>query len=108
LAEAGVSYDIVHEMDELEINDKDDVVLVIGANDTVSKAAEDNPDSALYGMPVIRVWNAKQVYVLKRSLASGYSGSENPLFFEPNVSMLLGDAKASCDGLRTKVDEHFS
>jgi NAD/NADP transhydrogenase beta subunit len=95
-------------MEELEIDDKDDVVLVIGANDTVSKAAAEDPDSSLYGMPVIKVWNAKQVYVLKRSLASGYSGSENPLFFEPNVSMLLGDAKGSCDQLRQKVDEHFS
>lgn len=108
LAEAGVPYDIVHEMEEAEDSlDDSDVTLVIGANDTVSKAAED-PDSVLYGMPVIPVWKSKQVYVLKRSLASGYAGAENPLFYESNTSMLLNDAKSSCDALKSKVDEHFS
>lgn len=108
LAEAGVPYDIVHEMDEVsDTMDESDVALVIGANDTVSLAAED-PDSVLYGMPVIPVWNAKQVYVLKRSLAAGYAGADNPLFYEPNAAMLLGDAKTSCDSLKSKVDEHFA
>lgn len=107
LAEAGVPYDIVHEMEEVEDTvDQADVALVIGANDTVSLAAED-PDSVLYGMPVIPVWNAKQVYILKRSLAPGYAGADNPLFFEPNAALLLADAKSSCDALKSKVNEHF-
>lgn len=108
LAEAGVPYDIVHEMDD--VNDKlddVDVALVIGANDTVSLAAED-ADSPLAGMPVIRVWDAKQVYVLKRSLAPGYAGADNPLFYEPNAALLLADAKKSCDAMRSKVDDHYA
>lgn len=108
LAEAGVPYDIVHEMDEVEDTmDEADVSLVIGANDTVSMAAQD-PDSVLYGMPVIPVWKSKQVYILKRSLAAGYAGADNPLFFEPNAALLLADAKSSCDALKSKVEEHFS
>lgn len=108
LAEAGVPYDIVHEMDE--INDEleeSDVCLVIGANDTVNSGAEEDPDSQLYGMPVIRAWNAKQVYILKRSLATGYAGAENPLFFKENAALLLNDAKASCNALLGKVQQHF-
>lgn len=108
LAEAGVPYDIVHEMEEVsDTLGESDVALVIGANDTVSLAAED-PDSVLYGMPVIPVWNAKQVYILKRSLAAGYAGADNPLFFEPNAALLLADAKSSCDALKAKVDETFA
>lgn len=108
LAEAGVPYDIVHEMEDVaDTMDESDVSLVIGANDTVSLAAED-PDSVLYGMPVIPVWKSKHVYVLKRSLASGYAGAENPLFYQSNTSMLLADAKSSCDALKAKVDEHFA
>lgn len=108
LAEAGVPYDIVHEMEEVsDTLGEADVALVIGANDTVSLAAED-PDSVLYGMPVIPVWNAKQVYILKRSLAAGYAGAENPLFFESNAALLLNDAKTSCDALKAKIDEHFA
>ena len=94
LAEAKVPYDIVLEMDE--INDdfpKTDVVLVIGANDTVNPAAEDDPTSPIAGMPVLRVWDAKDVIVFKRSMAVGYAGVQNPLFFKPNTSMLFGDAK---------------
>ncbi|PXF49451.1 NAD(P) transhydrogenase, mitochondrial [Gracilariopsis chorda] len=107
LAEAGVPYDIVHEMDEVSDSlDETDVALVIGANDTVSLAAED-PDSVLYGMPVIPVWHAKQVYILKRSLAAGYAGAENPLFFEKNAAMLLGDAKSSCESLNAEVGKNF-
>ena len=108
LAEAGVPYDIVHEMEEVsDTLGETDVALVIGANDTVSLAAED-PDSVLYGMPVIPVWNAKQVYILKRSLAAGYAGAENPLFYRPNAALLLNDAKSSCDALKAKVDETYN
>lgn len=108
LAEAGVPYDIVHEMEEVaDSMDESDVSLVIGANDTVSLAAED-PDSVLYGMPVIPVWKSKQVYVLKRSLASGYAGADNPLFYRENTAMLLADAKTSCNSLKAKVEEYFS
>ncbi len=94
LAEAKVPYDIVLEMDE--INDdfpKTDVVLVIGANDTVNPAAEEDPTSPIAGMPVLRVWEAKDVIVFKRSMAVGYAGVQNPLFFRDNTSMLFGDAK---------------
>ena len=94
LAEAKVPYDIVLEMDE--INDdlaNTDVVLVIGANDTVNPSAEDDPSSPIAGMPVIQVWHAKEVIIFKRSMAPGYAGVQNPLFFKPNSAMLFGDAK---------------
>jgi len=94
LAEAKVPYDIVLEMDE--INDdfaQTDVVLVIGANDTVNPAAIDEPGSPIAGMPVLEVWNAKDVIVFKRSMAAGYAGVQNPLFFRDNSRMLFGDAK---------------
>ena len=98
LAEAKVPYDIVLEMDE--INDElaeTDVVLVIGANDTVNPAAAEDPDSPIAGMPVLRVWEAGNVVVFKRSMASGYAGVQNPLFFRENTAMLFGDAKAKVD-----------
>ena len=94
LAEAKVPYDIVLEMDE--VNDDfpaTDVVLVIGANDTVNPAAAEDPTSPIAGMPVLQVWNAKDVVVFKRSMASGYAGVQNPLFFRDNTAMLFGDAK---------------
>ncbi len=94
LAEAKVPYDIVLEMDE--INDdlpEVDVVLVIGANDTVNPAAMEEPGSPIAGMPVIEVWKAKDVVVFKRSMATGYAGVQNPLFFKENTQMLFGDAK---------------
>jgi NAD/NADP transhydrogenase beta subunit len=81
LAEAGVPYDVVQEMDEInEHIHESDVCLVIGANDTVNSAAEEDPNSPLAGMPVIRAWESKSVIVMKRSMASGYAGVENPLF----------------------------
>ncbi|GIG36629.1 Re/Si-specific NAD(P)(+) transhydrogenase subunit beta [Cellulomonas pakistanensis] len=94
LAEAKVPYDIVLEMDE--INDdlaSTDVVLVIGANDTVNPAALEDPGSPIAGMPVLEVWHAQQVVVFKRSMATGYAGVQNPLFFRENTAMLFGDAK---------------
>ncbi|WP_313812873.1 Re/Si-specific NAD(P)(+) transhydrogenase subunit beta [Glutamicibacter sp.] len=94
LAEAKVPYDIVFEMDE--VNDdlaQTTVVLVIGANDTVNPAAAEDPGSPIAGMPVLRVWEAKNVVVFKRSMASGYAGVQNPLFFRDNSQMLFGDAK---------------
>ena len=100
LAEAKVPYDIVLEMDE--INDdfpETDVVIVIGSNDIVNPAAQDDPGSPIAGMPVLEVWKAKQVFVSKRGQGTGYSGIENPLFFKENTRMFFGDAKASLDQL---------
>lgn len=96
LAEANVPYDIVFEMDE--INDdlpNVDVVMVIGANDVVNPGALDDPSSPIYGMPVIKVWEAEKVIVMKRSMSVGYAGVENPLFYKNNTDMLYGDAKDS-------------
>ncbi|MCH4250361.1 MAG: Re/Si-specific NAD(P)(+) transhydrogenase subunit beta [Microbacteriaceae bacterium] len=100
LAEAKVPYDIVLEMDEINDDFPDtDVVIVIGANDTVNPAAENDPDSPIAGMPVLKVWEAKKVIVIKRSMGVGYAGVQNPLFFNDNTSMLFGDAKAVVDQL---------
>ena len=94
LAEAKVPYDIVLEMDEINDDLADtDVVLVIGANDTVNPAAAEDPTSPIAGMPVLRVWEAENVIVFKRSMATGYAGVQNPLFFRENSQMLFGDAK---------------
>mmetsp|Transcript_18830 Transcript_18830/g.26508 ORF Transcript_18830/g.26508 Transcript_18830/m.26508 type:complete len:500 (+) Transcript_18830:1-1500(+) len=104
LAEAGVPYDIVEELEEINDDfDETDVSLVIGANDTVNSAAEDDPNSEIAGMPVLRVWNSKQVIVMKRSLAAGYAGVENPVFLKDNTDMLLGDAKETCEKLAAGV-----
>jgi NAD(P) transhydrogenase subunit beta len=100
LAEAKVPYDIVLEMDE--VNDdlaSTAVVLVIGANDTVNPAAAEDPGSPIAGMPVLRVWEAENVIVFKRSMASGYAGVQNPLFFRENAQMLFGDAKERVDDI---------
>ena len=105
LAEAKVPYDIVMEMDE--INDdfpETDVAIVIGSNDIVNPAAQDDPNSPIAGMPVLECWKAKQVFVSKRGQGTGYSGIENPLFFKDNTRMFYGDAKASLDSLLTKID----
>jgi NAD(P) transhydrogenase subunit beta len=100
LAEAKVPYDIVLEMDEINDDFADTtVVLVIGANDTVNPAAAEDPASPIAGMPVLRVWEAQHVIVFKRSMASGYAGVQNPLFFRENSSMLFGDAKKSVEAI---------
>jgi len=104
LAEAKVPYDIVMEMDE--INDdfpSTDVVIVIGSNDIVNPAAQDDPNSPIAGMPVLEVWKAKQVFVSKRGQGTGYSGIENPLFYKENTRMFYGDAKKSLDELLPKI-----
>lgn len=98
LAEANVPYDIVLEMDEINEDMPDtDVVMVIGANDVVNPGAQDDPSSPIYGMPVIEAWKAQTVIVMKRSMAVGYAGVENPLFYKPNTEMLYGDAKESVE-----------
>ncbi|BAJ31739.1 MULTISPECIES: Re/Si-specific NAD(P)(+) transhydrogenase subunit beta [Kitasatospora] len=105
LAEAKVPYDIVLEMDEINDDFPDTtVVLVIGANDTVNPAALDDPASPIAGMPVLRVWEAEHVVVFKRSMASGYAGVQNPLFFRDNTAMLFGDAKQSVDQILQSLD----
>ena len=105
LAEAGVPYDMVFEMEEINPDfDSTDVTLVIGASDTVSSAAEDDPHCSIYGMPVLRVWKSGQVFVLKRSIGNtGYAGMQNPILFKDNTHVLLGDAKDSCEALRTAI-----
>jgi len=104
LAEAGVPYDVVLEMEEINEDFADtDVALCIGANDTINSAALDDPTSVIAGMPVLHVWEAKQVIVMKRSLAAGYADVENPVFFNENTDMLLGNAKKTCEDLKVKV-----
>jgi NAD(P) transhydrogenase subunit beta len=100
LAEAGIPYDIVLEMDEVNADLPDtDVVLVIGANDIVNPGAENDPSSPIAGMPVLQVWKSQLVVVMKRGMATGYAGVGNPLFFNDNTRMLFGDAKKSVDGM---------
>lgn len=100
LAEANVPYDIVMEMDEINPDmPNTDVVMVIGANDVVNPSAQDDPASSIYGMPVIEVWKAEKVIIMKRSMSAGYSGEDNPLFYKPNSEMLYGDAKVSVEKL---------
>jgi len=104
LAEAKVPYDIVLEMDEInEDFPETDAVLVIGANDIVNPSARTDPDSPIAGMPVLEVWRAKTVVVMKRSMATGYAGVQNPLFFNDNTRMLFGDAKASVGEILSHV-----
>ena len=104
LAEAKVPYDIVFEMDELNEDFPDtDVAMVIGANDIVNPAAQDDPTSPIAGMPVLEVWKAKTSIVMKRSMASGYAGVDNPLFYKENNRMLFGDAKKMLDEVLTSL-----
>ncbi len=105
LAEAKVPYDIVLEMDEINDDFPDtDVAIVIGSNDIVNPAAQEDPNSPIAGMPVLECWKAKQVFVSKRGQGTGYSGIENPLFFKENTRMFYGDAKASLDKLLPMID----
>merc|ERR1712159_942768 len=109
LAEAGVPYDIVFEMEEINDDFADtDVVLVIGANDTVNSAAIEDPGSPIAGMPVLEVWNAKNVVVMKRTMGTGYAAVDNPVFYKENTQMLLGDAKTRCSELTQKVMDHYN
>jgi NAD(P) transhydrogenase subunit beta len=104
LAEAKVPYDIVMEMDEINDDFPDtDVCIIVGSNDIVNPAAQEDPNSPIAGMPVLEVWKAKQVFVSKRGQGTGYSGIENPLFFKENTRMLYGDAKQSVDLLLQKI-----
>ncbi|APZ55084.1 NAD(P)(+) transhydrogenase (Re/Si-specific) subunit beta [Salipiger abyssi] len=105
LAEAKVPYDIVLEMDEINDDFPDtDVVIVIGSNDIVNPAAQEDPNSPIAGMPVLEVWKAKQVFVSKRGQGTGYSGIENPLFYKENTRMFYGDAKASLGELLNRIE----
>ena len=105
LAEAKVPYDIVMEIDEINDGFPDtDVAIVIGSNDIVNPAAQDDPNSPIAGMPVLECWKAKQVFVSKRGQGTGYSGIENPLFFKENTRMFYGDAKASLDKLLPMIE----
>ena len=104
LAEAKVPYDIVLEMDEINDDFPDsDVVIILGANDIVNPAAQEDPNSPIAGMPVLEVWKARQVIISKRGQGRGYSGIENPLFFRDNSRMLYGDAKASIDQILGQI-----
>ncbi len=104
LAEADVPYDLLREMDEINPEfSRTDVVLVIGANDVTNPAAKNEPGSPIYGMPILEVDQAQSVIVLKRSMASGFAGIDNPLFYEPKTSMLFGDAKSSVSEVTSEV-----
>ncbi len=106
LAEANVPYDVVLEMDEINEDFSDtDVVLVIGANDTVNPSALDDPASPIAGMPVLAVWDAANVVVMKRSLSVGYAGVDNPLFYKDNTQMLFGDAKANVSAILAEMQK---
>ena len=105
LAEAKVPYDIVLEMDEINSDFPDtDVVMILGANDIVNPAAQEDPNSPIAGMPVLEVWKAKQVFISKRGQGRGYSGIENPLFFKDNSRMVYGDAKKSIDSILQNIN----
>jgi len=105
LAEASVPYDMVFEMEEVNDDfEKTDVTIVIGASDTVSSAAEDDPNCSIYGMPVLRVWKSKLVFVSKRTIGNtGYAGMENPILYKDNVEVVLGDAYETCEALKSAL-----
>ena len=105
LAESQVPYDLLKEMDEVNPEfARTDVTLVIGANDVTNPAAKNEPGSPIYGMPILEVNQSKSVIVLKRSMASGFAGIDNPLFYEPETSMLFGDAKQSVSEITAAVE----
>jgi NAD(P) transhydrogenase subunit beta len=104
LAEADVPYDLLKEMDEINPEfSRTDVTLVIGANDVTNPAAKNEPGSPIYGMPILEVDNSRAVIVLKRSMASGFAGIDNPLFYDPKTAMLFGDAKSSVSDITSEV-----
>ena len=106
LAEANVPYDVLVEPDDVNPTmDSVDVAVVIGANDVVNPSATEEPGSPIYGMPIIEVHNSRTVFVLKRSMSSGFAGVQNPLFFKENTRMLFGDAKESIGGLVSEFKE---
>ena len=108
LAEVGIPYDIVMEMEE--INDdfsKTDLVLIVGANDIVNSGALEDPDSPIAGMPVLEVWKAKNVVINKRTMGTGYADIDNPLFYKENSMMMLGGGKDMSEKLRNFVDGHY-
>jgi NAD(P) transhydrogenase len=108
LAEVGINYDIVKEMEEINEDFPDvDVVLIVGANDIVNSSALEDPDSPIAGMPVLEVWKAKNVVVNKRTMGTGYADIDNPLFFKENTMMLLGGGKDVCEKLRNHVETHY-
>merc|ERR1719491_392617 len=108
LAEAGVPYDWVQEMDEVNPDmDKVDMCLIVGANDITNSAAQEVEGCSIWGMPVIEVWKSKKTIFLKRTMGGGYADLENPVFFKENTEMLLGDAKDTCEGLASKVKDAF-
>ncbi|HEY8625753.1 MAG TPA: NAD(P)(+) transhydrogenase (Re/Si-specific) subunit beta, partial [Solirubrobacteraceae bacterium] len=104
LAEADVPYDLLREMDDINPEfSRTDVTLVIGANDVTNPAAKDEPGSPIYGMPILEVNKSRSVIVLKRSMASGFAGIDNPLFYDPKTTMLFGDAKASVSEVTSEI-----
>lgn len=108
LAEVGIPYDIVKEMEEINEDFPEvDVVLIVGANDIVNSSALEDPESPIAGMPVLEVWRAKNVVVNKRTMGTGYADIDNPLFFKENTMMLLGGGKDVCEKLRTHVESHY-
>jgi NAD(P) transhydrogenase len=109
LAEAGVPYEWVLEMDEVNPDISDaDVCLVVGANDITNSAAQEVEGCSIWGMPVIEVWKSKQTVFMKRSMAGGYADLDNPVFYQDNTQMLLGDAKNTCDAMGAKLKEHYA
>ena len=108
LAEVGIPYDIVKEMEEINDDFPDvDVVLIVGANDIVNSSALEDPDSPIAGMPVLEVWKAKNVIVNKRTMGTGYADIDNPLFFKENSMMLLGGGKDVAEKVRSQVEQHY-
>jgi NAD(P) transhydrogenase len=109
LAEVGIPYDIVHEMEDINHDfPKTDLVIVLGANDIVNSSAIEDPNSPIAGMPVLEVWKSKQTIIVKRTMGSGYADIDNPLFYKPNSLMLLGDAKDISEKLRGYMEKHYS
>lgn len=109
LAEVGIPYEIVEEMENINHDFKEtDLCLVLGANDIVNSSAEEDPQSPIAGMPVLQVWNAKNCIVVKRSMGTGYADIPNPLFYKPNCQMLLGDAKDMLQKILEALKKHWN